>query len=254
MAATNAGFAALLTHTTPPAGLLNQVRIPAPADGMYEGLKGLIFARLYHAKDYSFISQMMYFLLTQNFTAIDETDAALAVAAASTTSAVYNLGAAHSFWGITCSEASYRAESPDDMYELVQKQEAVSGFVDAFIGSVWPCVQRKMKAAESFAGPFKAKTNFPIMFVNGEYDPATPISSARKAAENFEGSVLLTHGGQGYKFFRHPSQCTSDAVRNYFVNGVLPEPGTYCAADVNAFEVVGEGAAGVGMPASTGGD
>jgi TAP-like protein len=130
------------------------------------------------------------------------------------------------------------------MHSLVQEQEAVSGMADGFISKTWPCAQWKMTAAERYSGSFEAKANFPIMFVNGQYDPCTPLKSAHDASAMFEGSVVLTHGGHGHKFIRHPSICTAKAVRAYFVNGTMPDEGTFCEADVGAFEVASAGGEG----------
>jgi TAP-like protein len=131
---------------------------------------------------------------------------------------------------------------------LVQEQQAISGFADGFIGKLWPCTQWKMTAVERYSSSFEwIKTRFPIMFVNGRYDPVTPLSLAFNASAGFEGSAVLTHGGHGHKFFRHPSICTAKAVRAYFVNGTMPEEVAFCDADVGAFEVAAAGGEGTGI-------
>ena len=135
------------------------------------------------------------------------------------------------------------------MHPLVQSQEAVSGMSDAFIGKTWPCVQWKMDAAERYSGPFpadEAKAKFPILFVNGLYDPRTSLASAPKASARFEGSVVLTHGGQGHRFIRHRSVCTAKAVRVYFVDGTMPEEEKVCEADLGAFKIATAGGEGAG--------
>ena len=53
----------------------------------------------------------------------------------------------------------------------------------------------------------------------------------------FEDSVLLTHKGVGHGVFGHPSLCTGHAIRAYFANGTLPEEGTECEPDVEAWDV-----------------
>lgn len=47
---------------------------------------------------------------------------------------------------------------------------------------------------------------------------------------------LLTFFFQ-HGFTAHPSACTAKKVRSYFVNGVLPKPGTQCDVDSPPFEV-----------------
>ena len=54
-----------------------------------------------------------------------------------------------------------------------------------------------MKAKEQYRGNFTAKTSFPILLVNGDFDVATPLVSAFNASAGFEDSVVLTHMGYG---------------------------------------------------------
>lgn len=247
----NTALQSLLDDPKPAGGFASQVRIPGPATNLYHGLKGMLFAMLYHASRYPEASAVLYLAMTQDWETLQAVGDVLTQAATAAAETVpYHLGT-DAFWGIACSESSFRATKSQDMHWLVQEQEAVSGFADAFTGSTWPCAQwhPEMTAAEHYSGSFgsednKIKTNFPILFVNGRYDPCTPLSSAYNASKGFEGSVVLVHGGQGHKFTRHPSICTAKAVRAYFVEGTMPEEGTFCEADLNAFEVLGAGGEG----------
>lgn len=45
-------------------------------------------------------------------------------------------------------------------------------------------------------------------------------------------SFLFQHG-----FTAHPSACTAKHVKAYFVDGVMPKPGTQCEVDSPPFEV-----------------
>ncbi len=207
-------------------------------------IKATIFGFLYDASRYPALAALLYPVLTQNFTALLEPLPTNATNTSAPQPVSNNRGAPDAFWGIACTDASFRAGSPEEMYSLVRAQEAVSGIADAFMGRLWPCAQWKMTAAERYSGSFEAKTHFPIMFVNGRYDPVTPLASAHAASAGFEGSVVLTHGGVGHKFTRHPSICTAKAVKAYFVNGTMPEEGDFCEPDVEAFEVAAAGGEG----------
>lgn len=99
--------------------------------------------------------------------------------------------------GIRCSDALWQADSAEDILDQVKYQANISSFSDTMYGHTWICAAWRMRAKERYRGNFKAKTNFPILFVNGEYDVATPMISAVNASAGFEGSVLLTHGGYG---------------------------------------------------------
>lgn len=212
-------------------------------------MKAFIFSTLYHATQYPILAETMYPLLTQNFTALLEPPP---TPPATPPSVPWNMGAPDAFWGTACTDSSYRANSSEEMHDLVRQQEAVSGIVDGFIGKTWPCAQWKMTAAERYSGSFETKTNFPILFVNGAYDPCTPLSSALAASDKFENSAVLTHGGHGHKFIRHPSICTTKAVRAYFVEGKFPEKGAFCEPDLPAFEVAGAGGPGAGNETAKG--
>ncbi|KAK2765146.1 hypothetical protein FQN54_008845 [Arachnomyces sp. PD_36] len=220
---------------------------PTPATTLYTAIKATIFASIYHATQYPGLAMSLEPILAQNFTGfLDAVPELPPTDPNNPPELPYNYAKVDSFWGVACSDSSYRASSPEEMESVVRAQQHVSGMDDAFIGKTWPCAQWKLEAVERFLGPFSGETSFPILFVNGEYDPATPIRSAFAASAAFKGSTVLTHGGQGHKFMRHPSICTAKAVKAYFLNGTMPEGGTYCPPDVSAFEVAGNGGEGPG--------
>ncbi|KAF7364685.1 Abhydrolase-4 domain-containing protein [Mycena venus] len=80
----------------------------------------------------------------------------------------------------------------------------------------------------NFQGPFVANTSHPILLVGNTADPATPLWAAKKMSEGFAGSVVLTQDSVGHCSFSAPSICTQKYIRQYFVNGTLPEPDTVC--------------------------
>lgn len=154
---------------------------------LYQDVKQELFNSLYSPTDWHLISEVLLQVLAQDFSSYYEHLPVVSLD--------YNKGA-QAFWGIACSDASYRAESYEAMEWLVKLQQNVSAFSD-LTSHIWPCYQWKMPAAERYTGNFSVKTNFPILFTNGLYDPITPYSSAVNASAGFEGSVLLTHGGYG---------------------------------------------------------
>ncbi|KAK1223678.1 hypothetical protein PQX77_013436, partial [Marasmius sp. AFHP31] len=66
--------------------------------------------------------------------------------------------------------------------------------------------------------------------------PATPLSAAKKASQQFPGSVVLEQNSPGHCSVAVPSVCTAKVVREYFVNGTLPEQGTICPMDGTLFD------------------
>jgi hypothetical protein len=84
-------------------------------------------------------------------------------------------------------------------------------------------------------------------------------------SHGFNGSVVLTQDSAGVRFASHgyaqlliillcfttqhcslsgPSVCTQKHIRQYFLNGTLPESGTVCAVDAPPFPVPGSDAGG----------
>jgi hypothetical protein len=80
------------------------------------------------------------------------------------------------------------------------------------------------------------KTKTPILYVNGAYDPVTPLVNAYNASATFEGSVLLTHSGYGHGLFASPSKCAAAYTQAYFKNATLPPNGTHCEPDLTLLQ------------------
>lgn len=144
----------------------------------------------------------------------------------------YNLGE-DSINAIRCGDSTTRVSSPEEFLDTIAAQYSVSeSFSDVGYQHTWVCSIWKFKAKEQYTGDFKEKTRNPILYINGLYDPATPMSAAVNASAGFEGSVVLTHGGYGHGVMFHGSNCTNKVMQEYFMEGTLPEEGTVCEPDV----------------------
>ena len=154
---------------------------------VYEQLKVVLFSLLYSPVNWPYLADAMVQPLQLNFTGFT-TDIDLPP-----NTTVWNEGI-YSFFGIACSDAAYRAKSPEDMQWLVEAQSNVSSFDDTIALQMAPCYQWKFQPAERYDGDFVAKTKFPILYSGNVADPVTPIASAFNASSGFEGSVVLTHG------------------------------------------------------------
>lgn len=149
---------------------------------------------------------------------------------------VYNLGIDAND-GIACGDSTWRASTVDDLRPLARQQWDSSSFAEVFPTSSWTCAVWKMFAKEVYDGDFAVTTKNPIMLVNGVYDPVTPYASAVNTSAGFEGSVLLKHLGFGHGVNAHPSLCTGRAIREFFVDGTLPDEGTECTPDLAPFDL-----------------
>ncbi|KAF1923265.1 alpha/beta-hydrolase [Didymella exigua CBS 183.55] len=148
----------------------------------------------------------------------------------------WNLGL-DAFHGITCGDGLFRADKVEDMFSWTQAQAAAGTFADGFGPQIWPCAQWKFDAKERYTGPVTAiNTSHPVLFVQGAFDPITPLSGAYEASAHFPGSRIVVQNGAGHAVLGHPSKCTIDAIARYFVNGSMPEVGTVCQTDQTGFE------------------
>ncbi|KAM0350656.1 hypothetical protein ACHAPU_003143 [Fusarium lateritium] len=149
----------------------------------------------------------------------------------------WNLGT-NAFQGIACSEATFRAKTPEDLHPLYNKHLAESSFGDAIAVDYIACGAWKFEAAEGFDTDkfHNVKTKFPALIVNGAFDPITSLAQAQEVASRFTNGRFLIHEGVGHGVTSHASNCTLDAISAYFVDGTLPKIGTRCKANMLAFE------------------
>ena len=74
-----------------------------------------------------------------------------------------------------------------------------------------------------------------LMFVNGRFDAANPLSGAETAAARMPGAGLLTVEGAGHPASFMPNQCVADAASRYLIDQVVPAPGAVCQAEFVPF-------------------
>lgn len=197
---------------------------------VYYNLKSILFEYLYSPSTWPLGAQLLQAFLLQDFSIFTES-------LNETTNLIQYSEGVDAFWGIACSDSSFRAIQPEDMQWLVDAQQNVSTFDDILAPQMWPCYQWKLEAAERYSGNFQVKTSHPILYVNGLADPITPAVSAFNASSGFDGSVVLTHGGYGHGFYSDPSLDVARAIQTYFVKGTLPPEGQYFEADFGPFEL-----------------
>lgn len=154
--------------------------------------------------------------------------------------APYNEGAVWAGIGIRASDSLQRPADKLSYLPQVLEQEQTGSFKAEYV-SLWTSALWKMDAKEQYRGDFTAKTRKPILYVNGEYDPVTPLASAVNSSEGFEGSFVLPHAGYGHGLMSDPSECVTRHVRAYFEDAALPVAGTRCRADGGPWANFAEG-------------
>jgi pimeloyl-ACP methyl ester carboxylesterase len=180
-----------------------------PGVSVYQILKYAFFSYTYRPQQFGLLWYIAYFAFERNWEPIvgplpglgNSTNTTTpATPGNSSTTAVdlpWNLGI-NGLHGIGCSEAAIRAERPEDLASLLEAQSVEGVWADVFSPQAWVCAQWPFVAKEAFNGPFHSiNTSYPVLLINGAYDPVTPLSGAREASENLLGSRLLVHKGHG---------------------------------------------------------
>ncbi|GJD02462.1 TAP domain-containing protein [Colletotrichum higginsianum] len=133
--------------------------------------------------------------------------------------------------GIRCGDKIARVESLDEFLPIMEQQFGISRiFGDVQTATEMVCAQWRLPAKEQYAGDFRVKTRRPILFIGNTADAFTPLASARNASAGFEGSVVLQTNGYGHSS-TGTSSCVDLVTEAYYVNGTLPENGTFCELD-----------------------
>ncbi|KAH9483248.1 Carboxylesterase A [Psilocybe cubensis] len=122
---------------------------------------------------------------------------------------------------------------PDDLESSEEYFKSViegSGWSEIWARIRFSCVYRGWPKfpKDHFQGPFNTSTSHPILLIGNTADPVTPLWAAKKMSKGFKDSVVLTQNSAGHCSISAPSLCTQKYVRQYFVDGTLPEPGTVC--------------------------
>ncbi|KAH9483232.1 hypothetical protein JR316_0005336 [Psilocybe cubensis] len=138
---------------------------------------------------------------------------------------------------IICNDGEEIQEDIDALEAHLQLTMKASQWGDFWASIRFGCLGWPKFPTTQFRGPFEGKTSHPILMIGNTADPVTPLSSARKMAQGFEGSVVLQQNSLGHCSLAAPSPCTYRHVRNYFVDGILPPEGTVCEPDVELFPV-----------------
>lgn len=80
------------------------------------------------------------------------------------------------------------------------------------------------------AGPFVAKGSEPIVVVGTTGDPATPYKWSQEFEKDLDNAVLVTWEGEGHTAYGRSTNCISDPLDEYLLNGTVPEDGLTCPA------------------------
>ncbi|KAL4878414.1 TAP-like protein-domain-containing protein [Aspergillus karnatakaensis] len=148
-----------------------------------------------------------------------------------------SLAADESPFAIHCGDKPASQPTLDKMKEVFEELNSESRFIGSSgIGLQALCANWKITAKERYEGNFDVRTKHPMLVVGNTFDSATPFRSAQNLSAIFEDSVLVEHGGFGHGSTVHGSECTARIIRDYFADGTLPAPDTFCEVSYHPFE------------------
>lgn len=136
---------------------------------------------------------------------------------------------------IRCGDWPIRADDPSELEGLFEMLNHGS-WADMSANDWLNCYRWPLAAKERYTDGFEISPANPILYVNPTWDPATPLTSARNSSSTMEGSVVLEHRAPGHTSFGVASKCTMQHMRDYMVEGTVPEDGTVCEADMPFFK------------------
>jgi len=87
---------------------------------------------------------------------------------------------------------------------------------------------------DRYPGPWTAETSAPVLVVGNYFDGVTSYEGAVASSELLPNSRLLSYAGWGHTAFER-SDCVTEVVVDYLLDGALPPEGTVCPANPNPF-------------------
>jgi hypothetical protein len=106
---------------------------------------------------------------------------------------------------ITCGDVVERYQgSPENFKKWLIEYQKVSKYGgDLLVDILYQCSVWTVDAKDRYMGLFRSiQTKTPILFLNSEYDPVTPLISARNSSDGFVGSRVLSTSGVGVSIDR----------------------------------------------------
>ncbi|KAJ7513175.1 TAP-like protein-domain-containing protein [Mycena galericulata] len=129
---------------------------------------------------------------------------------------------------VRCNDGKRMEASYEYFLEHYHNMSKLSSWADMWEPIRLSCLAWPEFPKDHFQGPFVANTSFPLLIVGNTADPVTPLWAAKKMSQGFARSVVLTQDSAGHCSISAPSLCTHKHIRQYFLDGALPEPGTVC--------------------------
>ena len=128
----------------------------------------------------------------------------------------------HAFWATVCHDTTTTAAQ-------VRRDWSTLGQKYPLTGATWlgnPCPYWRFPAAGS---PVTGKDIPPLLMLQNDHDPATPLSGAKVAHRDTPGSVLVTIRNEpDHTIYGSGDACADDIANRWLLQGVLPKSDRSC--------------------------
>jgi pimeloyl-ACP methyl ester carboxylesterase len=136
------------------------------------------------------------------------------------------------YYGNQCADTDYPSTF-GEFRSVGRYAEMDSRFGPGWWWSNAPCAGWS-SSRDRYIGPWTARTAAPVLVVGNYFDPATDYAGAVASDALLQNSRLLSYAGWGHTAFGR-SECVTEHVVRYLVEGTLPPRDTVCPANPNPF-------------------
>ncbi len=129
-------------------------------------------------------------------------------------------------------------ESPNPQTAAAVAAQIEASYARAGL-SPWPlvasCEGWTARAADPYLGPWDHPTPAPVLVIGNTFDPATPLGSSVRMAQELADARLLIVNGFGHTVLINPSTCAQGYIADYLIDGKPPPAGASCTQDAPPF-------------------
>ena len=138
------------------------------------------------------------------------------------------------YFGNQCADTQY----PDTFEDFLRGDEYARA--GSRFGPYWwwfnnGCAEWPV-APDRYAGPWATFTSEPVLVVGNFFDGVTDYAGARATSRLLKNSSMLSYAGWGHTAYGR-SECTTEFIDAYLLDGTLPPRGKVCPANPNPFLV-----------------
>ncbi|WP_337662283.1 alpha/beta hydrolase [Actinoalloteichus sp. AHMU CJ021] len=138
------------------------------------------------------------------------------------------------YHAVTCLDTDHPSTVDALADHVAAREREVPHFAALRAWQTSPCSHWQAGTNERYEGPWDTRTDEPVLLVSSEFDPATPVWSARGLHETLPRSTLLISEGAGH-IAAQQSTCVVRAISEYLVEGDSPAEGATCAREGDPF-------------------